>query len=182
MFSTRMAGGKIQKSQMWSSIVLLVIVATLIGVYVIWMNSNTEDTHPVPIVSDTSQQQADAKVLYKTYTSTEHGFRVQYPENWFVEEDTTSAEIFSVQFRDNDRGVTISEMPSSLEGIVKSSMSITEESYIEVSGQPATRLVGVNTKDGGSYVVILLMYGDRLYSISGSGQTVDDVVSYFELI
>ncbi len=167
------------KSQVWSGIVLLLVVTALIVVYFIWTGSTTEDTHPLPVITDASSQ-SDSHVLYKTYFNAEHGFRVQYPENWFVEE-SGSEEVFSVQFRGDDRGVTISSMPLSLEGIVRDSINITEESEIDVNGLPATHLTGTNPKDGGSYSVVLIPHGEIVYSISGSGQAVDDVVNYFEL-
>ncbi len=181
-----MAQAPTRKSQIWSGLVLLMVVATLITIYVLWVSSTIEEEYDPPVVNDQTHRATDnSPVLYKTYTSEAHGFRVQYPTNWFAEETSSgegSDEIFSVQLRDDKQGVTISDMPVSLEGVVRDSIAVTDEMTTEVDGQSATRLTGTDAKDGSSYTVMLIEHGDRLYTLSGSGQTFDDVVHYFELL
>lgn len=179
-----MSGEKSNKNEVWSGIVLLVVVATLLSVYFLWMSSQDPEPDP-PVVNLHSMAPVTDDVLYKTYTSETGGFRVQYPQNWFVEETASGDDaesIYSVEFRGESEGVTISSMPLSLEGVVRNSISVTEEETITVNGVPAQQLTGTDVKDGSSYSVILLTNQDRIFSISGSGQMFDEIVNYFELI
>lgn len=178
-----MAEVRSKKMQVWSSVVLLVVVGFLLGAYFLWM-AQRDDPDPA-ILTSPNVAQSEMDVMYKTFANEEYGFRVQYPQEWFVEESTSgtgSGSIYSVQLRGDSYGITISVMPETLESIVRNSISIQQETQIDVRGRTGTRLTGTDAHDGSPYSVVLIRRDETLFAISGGGQMFDEVVNYFELI
>ncbi|MBI5037274.1 MAG: hypothetical protein HZC01_00995 [Candidatus Kerfeldbacteria bacterium] len=181
-----MNNGATQKNQLWTSITLLVVVALLIGVYFIWASTLDEDIYsPAQLLTNSAINPVPGEHLYKTYVNDELGFRIQYPQEWFVEVTSSGAStdnVYSVQFRGESEGAIISVMPPSLESVVRGSLTITSETTISVNGWSGQRLVATSASNGSEGYTVIIDAGEHLYVISGGGQTFDEIVDYFELL
>ncbi|MCH7492864.1 hypothetical protein IID19_04760 [Patescibacteria group bacterium] len=178
-------GNDLKKNQFWSGIVLVVVVIMLMGIYYLWVVSNIDEDYSSPPEIIINRSSEDSNPQLKTFQSEDYSFQIQYPGSWSVETNTSGEgadEIFSVGLSGDTEGVSISVMPESLEGIVRHSISITEETTIDLNGTSAQKLVGSNSKDGSIYTVVLVKYQEKIYSISGGGQMFDEIVNYFELL
>lgn len=180
-----MPGGNTTRNQVWSGIVLLIVVSLLIGIYFLWVsNEPVSSPDPTLVVMTKANTDVVSSDTFINYTNEDYEFSVQYPDNWTVTTDSSGDgpdAIFSASLRGGSEGVIISVMPTSLEGVVRNSISVISEIEIDVNGTTAQKLIGTNAKDGSEYTVVLLEHNDKLYSISGGGQILDDVVSYFEI-
>lgn len=180
-----MTQGATQKNQLWTSISLLVVVGLLIGVYFIWTASRDETIYSPALLLTNQQNSRSADQLFKTYMNEDLGFRIQYPQDWFVEETksgTTAEAISSVQFRGESEGTIVSIMPSTLESVVRGSLTITSESTISSNGWTGQRIVATSPSNGAESSTVIIAAGERLYVISGGGQMFDEIVDYFELL
>lgn len=178
-------GNDLKRNQFWSGLVLIVVVVMLISIYYLWVVSNVDQDFSDPPEIIFNRNTETSKIQLKIFQNEDYNFKIQYPGNWLVETNTSGEgadEIFSVGLAGDTEGVSISVMPESLEGIVRHSISITEETTIDLNGTPAQKLVGGNSKDGSVYTVVLVKYQGKIYSISGGGQMFDEVVNYFELL
>lgn len=180
--------GRNQKRiQTISGIVLLVIVVMLMGIYFLWITArdDMDPRSPVIVMFTPRDSQGEDSVIENKNVYSEHGFRVKYGEGWILsttrsgEEDN---EIFTVSLDKDKERVLITVMPSTMESMIRESMSVDTEKSVMVSNITAQKLEGTSTKDGSPETVIILTQNGSLYSIRGSGVGFNEIVSEFELL
>jgi len=183
-----MVSGRNQKKiQTISGIVLLVVVVMLMSIYFLWISArdNMDPRSPVIVMFTPRDFQEESVVIENKNVYSEHGFRVEYGEGWTL--STTHSgegdnEIFTVSFDKEDKRVLITVMPSTMESMIRESMSVDTEESITVSNITAQKMKGTRIKDGLSETVVILIQNDTLYSIRGSGVGFDEIISEFELL
>jgi len=175
------------KIQTISGVVLLVVVVMLIGIYFLWISARDDmnSTSPVIVMFSPRDSQEDAAIVENKNVYSEHGFRVEYGEGWTL--STTRAgegsnEIFTVSLDKVEERVLITVMSSTMESMIRESISITGEESITINNITAQKLEGTSTKDGSPETLMVLTQNDTLYSIRGSGVGFDEIVSEFELL
>jgi len=176
-----------RSEQMWSGVVVVVVVGMLVGVYFLrlsqgdFINTNIRPS----LLPPKSQAQVIKDTSLEIYENSIHNFKVNYPKSWQATMSSTGegeSEIFSLSLVGEGNDIGISVMSEDMEGIVRNSISVNKESKIEVNGVSAQKLEGGSMKDGSSVTMVLIKGQDRLYSIEGTGQEFNQIVSYFELL
>ena len=173
----------------WSGAVLLVVVAILLGIYFLRINSGYDlvpyNIDPNLIVFQTKVVKAAGDTDKITeYLDNDHNFKTKYLESWSKESKILGEnenEIFSVIFSNIEKSVSISVMNVTMEGTIKNSINIDKETNIKVNNQTAVRIDGGSSKDGSNISMILVKNDDLLYVLQGTGQEFEDIVSYFEI-
>ncbi|XOU94502.1 MAG: hypothetical protein ACNFW9_00365 [Candidatus Kerfeldbacteria bacterium] len=185
--SRKIAHKNIQAS--WSGLVLLVVVAMLIGIYFLRIDSSYDlvpyNIDPNLVVYKTNVAIAAEETIKKVeYKDDNYNFKTNYSEDWKSENEITGEGenvISSVTFTKGIESVSISVMAQSMEGVVKNSINIDKETNIKVNSQDAVRIDGGSSKDGSDITMILLKNNDNLYVFQGIGQEFEDIVRYFEI-
>ncbi|MBI4414879.1 MAG: hypothetical protein HY566_01405 [Candidatus Kerfeldbacteria bacterium] len=114
------------------------------------------------------------------YTDAEFGFSLTHPSDWKVERNSTGEgenRIVNIVMGDGSQGVTIVIIPVALEGVVRESISITEENETTVNGKQATRIQARTAKDGSPLDLLLFRNGGMLIDLNGPADLVSEVGS-----
>ena len=180
--------GRNQKRvQAISGIVLLVVVVMLMGIYFLWITArdDMDPRSPVIVMFTPRDSQGEDLVIENKNVYSEHGFRIEYGEGWTLSTTRSGEgdnEIFTVSLDKEEERVLITVMPSTMESMIRESMSVDTEKSITVSNITAQRMEGTSTKDGSSETVVILIQNGTLYSIRGSGVGFNEIMSEFELL
>ncbi len=176
-----------KRIQTISGILLLVVVVMLMGVYFLWIAARDDmnPRSPVIVVFTPRDSQEGEVVIENKNVYSGHGFRVEYGEGWTLlttHSGEVGNEIFTVSLDKEEERVLITVMPSTMESMIRESMSVDIEESITVSNITAQRIEGTSTKDGSPETMVILIQNGTLYSIRGSGIGFNEIVSEFELL
>lgn len=115
---------------------------------------------------------------WKTYTSDEMKFSIQYPHAWQIELDREALNTVSFQNpRNYDENVSVSAVDPKYEKIIRDSLSIASESDIQIDGIAGKRLESKNPKDTAVSSVILIVHNGKLYEIAGQAKGFDRIIN-----
>ncbi len=99
-----------------------------------------------------------------SYNDQRLGFSLRYPANWAIEADTES-----VTFSPNDLteyGVTVTQTVPSAERAIRKTLSVLNESSVQVDSVMGSRLTNF-LGNGASEVVVIAQHKQKLYVIRG---------------
>ena len=178
-----------KNEQRSSGIVLVVVVALLVGIYFIrltsgkdFINTNIENNLVVwPAKAGTIPVDTGMQV----YENSVYNFKIQYPATWAVASTQTGEGenlIFTLSLSEAGQTASLSVMPEDMEGIVRNSVGIAEESEIQVNGATAVKIEATTLKDGSPISLMLIKNNGQLYDIQGTGKMFDQIVSNFILL
>lgn len=136
-------------------------------------NNNSDNS---TAVGRQSPANTNISTLTKRYHSDELGFTLAYPADWQVEQSssgTGDAQVTNFALGKATEGVTVTVMPSSLQGIIGESFSLTNEQPVTVNGVAATRAHGTSAKDGSAVDLLFFTRSDKLFLLNGKASLVD---------
>ena len=176
-----------KKIQTISGIVLLVVVVMLLGIYFLWIaaRDDMDPRSPIIVMFTPRDSQEEVTVDEKKNVYSEHGFSVEYGKGWILSTTRSGEgdnEIFTASLDKEEERVLITVMPSTMESMIRESISVDAEESITVSNITAQKLEGTTIKDGSPETVVMLTQNGTLYSIRGSGVGFDEILSEFELL
>lgn len=169
-------------------IIFLIGLAVIVGtyyIYTVYQNDPVDQKEEITVYTGNKIDVPVNQINTKTYENTDYGFKIEYPEDWQAEIFQTGEginEIFSLNLSSSGNNVDISVMDDSFEGIVRNSISVTKESKVEINGLAAVRLDGSSAKDGSSISMVIIKNQGRLFSFSGIGQDLNDIVDTFKVL
>ena len=173
------------KNNYWNLVIFLIVVLIIAaGAYYFWVTSEKESevNEEVTVVINQNNNLNTNQVSFEIYKDTDYNFQLEYPADQEIEEISTGEgenKIFTVSFGDS---ASISVTSTSMEGIVKNSISIDSEKEITIGGLKAARLEGGSLKDGSDVVMVLLNKDGKLYILQGYGQEFEQIVDSFSLL
>lgn len=113
-----------------------------------------------------------------TYTDEEFPFRLQYPGGWTASRNASGAgenRIVNLAFKDGSDGVSVVIVDKALEGVVRESLSVTNETTVTMNGLSAQRLRGASAKDGSSLDLLIFTKDGTLYVLNGPAALIERV-------
>jgi len=191
MYKRRQANQKKSSAVKLSVILIVIGSAVTVGSYFVFdlsndelTNENTRGVLKINKESNLNNEVIEDKEENKVYTNNEFDFTFLYPDGWQLNTTRNGQgenEIFSVGISSGTDSIGLSVMSDSFEGIVRNSISIDQESEVEIGGLAATKLVGGSAKDGSMVNIVYFKDNGMMYSYSGIGSAFDDIVKSFEI-
>lgn len=122
---------------------------------------------------------AEAKT---TFEDPEFGFALAYPSAWNRSRDENGSgdeRVVNYVFGTNKEGVTLVIVPTAMEGIIRESFSIKNETTVTINGAQARRASGTTAKDGSPITLLFFRKDATVFVLNGPAAQIDAVGAAF---
>ncbi|MDP3741249.1 MAG: hypothetical protein Q8R08_02885 [bacterium] len=120
---------------------------------------------------------------WKTYSSSELGISVRYPEAWQVEIDRELPHYFAlVNPNDFNENISFNVTKPELENVIRSSLKIAAEERVTIDNLEGRFLKGLDSLDIATSNIILIKKGDKLYQIAGDSKNFEKIAKSVRFI
>lgn len=112
------------------------------------------------------------------YTDDEFPFQLRYPGDWTKTRNATGEgenRIVNIAFKGANEGVTVVIVDQALEGVVRESYSIQDETSVTMNGSSAQRLRGASAKEGRPVDLLLFTKDGTVYVLNGPAALLDSI-------
>lgn len=145
---------------------------------------NGETNANVSLTNKNTNTPMAPEVERMTYTDIEFGFMLEFPRTWKTdvsENGEGENRIVNYTFGTGETGVTLVVLPTSLEGVIRETLSVVSEKEVTINGLAAKKITARSTKDGSPLSLIFFTKGDTLFDLNGPADLVEDIGSTFQL-
>ncbi|MBU0597567.1 hypothetical protein KKF61_01065 [Patescibacteria group bacterium] len=173
--------------QQWSGLILIIVVGILVAVY-FFRVLNREEIDPgvsqVNIVVSEKASGGSEAVDDNIYLNPDYNFSLSYPADWNYKTSSSGQGdeyIFTVLFGSGAGSVNLNVVLDEMIGLVKNSISISNEAEEMINALPATRINGYSAKDGSAEIMVIFKNNGTDYVFRGVGHDFENIISTFEI-